>query len=217
MDRLDANQFVDMVFARTTADGGAILGNRVLQDVGDVANMLSHVVISRFSAGGSLRWQKDFGGYMAADFENFHVFETNSGDFIVAGTLHYYAENSPRGGDVWALRLDSDGNIQWERMFATAGQDPEGQDAVVITQELSNGDLIFAGQTSGSGTGDQDLWILKTNAQGEIPNCGLVLDGDTGFFGHGSELETIPIFENEQRFYYGIAQAIPLCAAQPSP
>jgi hypothetical protein len=43
-----------MVFARTTTDGGAIVGNRVVQDVGDVANMVSHVVISRFSENGSV-------------------------------------------------------------------------------------------------------------------------------------------------------------------
>ena len=214
INRLDANQFIDMVFARTTADGGALVGNRVLEDVGDVANMLSHVVISRFSADGSVRWQKGFGGYMAADYEDFNAFVTSSGDIIVAGTLHYYAENSPRGGDVWVLRLDSDGNTRWERMYATAGQD-----AVTIIQELSNGDLILAGQTNGTGTGDQDMWVLKTNTQGEIPNCGLVLDGDTGFFGHAPELETIPIFENEQRPFGDAAnaQVIPLCAARPAP
>jgi len=214
MNRLDANQFIDMVFARTTADGGALVGNRVIEDVGDVANMLSHVVISRFSADGSVRWQKGFGGYMAADYEDFNAFVTRSGDIIVAGTLHYYAENSPRGGDVWVLRLDSDGNTRWERMYATAGQD-----AVTIIQELSNGDLILAGQTSGTGTGDQDMWVLKTTAQGEIPNCGLVLDGDTGFFGHAPELETIPIFENEQKPFGDAAnaQVIQLCAARPSP
>ncbi len=214
IDRLDANQFIDMVFARTTADGGALVGNRVIEDVGDVASMLSHVVISRFSGDGSVRWQKDFGGYVAAEYEDFNAFVTRSGDIIVAGTLHYYAENSPRGGDVWVLRLNNDGNPRWERMYATAGQD-----AVTIIQELSNGDLIFAGQTSGAGTGDQDMWVLKANAEGEIPNCGLMLDGDTGFFGHGPELETIPIFEGEQRPFgdNADAQVIPLCAARPSP
>lgn len=54
INRLDANQFIDMVFARTTTDGGAIVANRVVQDVGDVANMVSHVVISRFSENGSV-------------------------------------------------------------------------------------------------------------------------------------------------------------------
>ena len=68
-------------------------------------------------------------------------------------------------------RLDRDGNIRWMKLYRT-----EGKDAVAAIQELSNGHLIFAGQTSGAGTGGQDMWILKTNAQGEIPNCGHARD-----------------------------------------
>ena len=218
IDRLDENQKSDMFFFRKTADGGALLGNRVVEDVGDVASMLSSFLISRFSEDGSVRWQKSHGGYFGpASYEDVHVFETKSGDFIVAGTLSYYGNNAYRD-DVWVLRLGSDGNSRWDKIYATEGQDPEGQDAVAVIRELSNGDLIFAGQTSGVGTGDRDMWVLKTNAQGEIPNCGLVFDGSAGLFGSFPEVETTT-FEVEQRPFGddANAQAIPLCAARPSP
>ena len=214
IDRLDENQKSDMFFFRTTADGGALLGNRVVEDVGDVASMLSSFLISRFSEDGSVRWQKSHGGYFGpASYEDVHVFETKSADFIVAGTLSYYGNNAYRD-DLWVLRLGSDGNSQWDKLYATEGEDPEGRDAVAVIQELSNGDLIFAGQTSGAGTGDQDMWILKTNAQGEISNCSLVFDSSVGTFGNFPEVETTTL-ENEQKPFVADARVIPLCSPSP--
>jgi len=217
IDRLDENQFIDLVFVQMTANGGAIVGINVTEDVGDVANMLSHLLISRFSEDGSVRWQRGYGGHYAASYENFHAFETKSGDIIVAGTLVYFANNVYRN-DVWMLRLAKDGNSRWQKVFATEGQDQEGQDAVAVIQELSNGDLIFAAQNSGAGTGDQDMWVLKTNAQGEIPNCSLMFGGSAGMFGSFPEVEPKTL-EDEQRLFGDDdnAQAIPLCAARPSP
>jgi hypothetical protein len=105
---------------------------------------------------------------------------------------------------------------------------------VSVIQELSNGDLIFAGQTNGTGTGGQDMWILKTNAQGEIPNCSLALDvpewlGRTDDVSPAVEtlaLEGISIMEREgsssfeeEQSLFGNASArtYSLCAARPSP
>ena len=130
------------------------------------------------------------------------------------------------------LRLRRDGNIRWMKMYATKGEDPEGQDAVHLIQELSNGDLLFAGQTSGAGTGGQDMWVLKTNAQGEIPNCGLALDIPEwlGRIGDSSpEDETIALagissmereasssFEDELRpFGNATARTYSLCSPSP--
>jgi hypothetical protein len=177
-------------------------------NVGDVANMLSHILITRFSEDGSVRWQRGYGGHYAASYEDFHSFETKSGDIIVAGTVLYYANNAERN-DVWMFRLNRNGNSPWEKVYAT-----EGQDAVAVIQERSNGDLIFAGQTSGAGTGGQDMWVLKTNAQGEIPNCGLMFDGSAGLFGSFPEVETTTL-EEERSLSTTDAQAIPLCSPSP--
>ena len=128
------------------------------------------------------------------------------------------------------MRLDKDGNTRWMKVYGTAGWDPEGLDAVALIQELSNGDLIFAGHTNGAGTGDQDMWILKTNAQGEIPNCGLALDRRAGLAGGVSsegetialegisriEREVIPILEEEPGpFGDADARVIPFCLPSP--
>ena len=211
IDRLDEDQRTDMVFVQTTADGGALLGNRVSQDFGDVANIDTYFPISLLSRDGSVLWQRRYGGYFLASDEEVSVFETRSGDFIVALTLDYFANQGDRN-DVWMFRQGRDGGLRWMKMYAT-----EGEDAISVIQELSNGDLIFVGHTSGAGTGGQDMWVLKTNAQGEIPNCSLMFDGSAGTYGSFPEVETTTP-EAEQRLFGddGDAQAIPLCAARPS-
>jgi hypothetical protein len=142
--------------------------------------------------------------------------ETESGDFIVAGNVNYYADTGDRN-HVWMFRLDREGKIQWEKVYATGRheQEPEGQEAVNDIQELSNGDLLFAGQTSGAGTGGHDMWVLKTNARGEIPNCGLMFDGSTGQAGDAPpEVVATPLVA-EPRLRGANLQAIPLCSPSP--
>ena len=211
-----------MLFIQTTADGGVIVGVPGYENV-DPIGYFSYVLISLFSGDGSVRWQKIYHSDSVASHEDFHAFETKSGDFIVAGTFVDFQG----GGDVWISRLDRDGNIRWMKLYRT-----EGKDAVAFIQELSNGDLIFAGRTSGAGTGAQDMWILKTKAQGEIPNCGHARNIRASWSrarGVSSEVETIalggisliereviPIFEDEPRpFGDADARVIPLCLPSP--
>jgi hypothetical protein len=210
-----------MLFIQTISDGGALVGVSVYAGEGAF-----DLLISRFSRDGSVRWQKTYAGAVS----DLHAFETQSGDFIVAGTLSYYVNAGHE--DVWILRLDREGNIRRMKLYGTAGPNPDGRDAVAVIQELPNGDLIFAGQTNGTGTSSQDIWILKTNAQGEIPNCGLALDIPEWLEGTGdvsSDLETIalegvslierersPIVEDEQRpFGDAGAQTILICSPSP--
>ena len=213
------NPFEPMLFIQTTADGGAIVGNPIRSYLTDGG---SDLLISRLSGDGAVRWQKV---YPAAYVLDFHAFETQSGDFIVAGTLGYSTDRLRE--DVWILRLDREGNIRWVKLYGT-----EGRDAVAVIHELSNGDLIFAGQSNGIGTGNQDMWVLKTNAQGEIPNCGLALDmpgpsGNPAVFSSGVNTialeeisviarETRPSFEDEQSpFGDAAARTYSLCSPSP--
>lgn len=108
------------------------------------------------------------------------------------------------------LRLDRDGNRRWDKLYAT-----EGQDAVTVIQELANGDLIIAGHTRGAGIGGQDLWVLKTNAGGDIPNCDLVFDGSAGVYGSFPEVETGTLEAEPRLFVADEAQAIPVCSPSP--
>lgn len=197
------------------------MGNPIYSYLGDGGFDL---LISRFSGDGSVRWQKVYRAAFLLD--EFHAFETQSGDFLVAGTLTHVPNTDARS-DVWILRLDGNGNVRWMKLYGT-----EGWDAVTVIEELPNGDLLFAGQTDGAGTGNQDMWGIKTNAQGEIPNCSLAL-GISDWLENSApaavspEAETIALegvssiewdsqeflfFEDIQQLFDARAQAIPICS-----
>jgi hypothetical protein len=119
--RLDENQFDYVFFVQTTADGGALVGNIVYEDFGDVANWVSSAEITRISGDGSVRWQRRCCSYLGASYEDFRAFETKSGDIIFAGTLEYFADNEFQNG-VLIFRLDRDGKRQWEKLYGTEGR-----------------------------------------------------------------------------------------------
>ena len=203
---------------QSIADGGALISVPVYGEGG------YDLLVSRIAWDGSVRWQHVYRGG-----SDFHAFETRSGDFIIAWTVYSHSSFTFRD-DVLILRLDRDGNTRWMKAYGTEGWDPEGQDAVDVIQELSNGDLIFAGHTNGTQTGDQDMWVLKMNAQGEIPGCSLALDPRGGGMGGAAsqgqtitlervsvlERETTPTFEAEPSpFGDAAAQARPFCPPSP--
>jgi len=203
---------------QTLADGGVLMSVSIYGEGG------FDLLIARISRDGSVRWQQMYRGG-----SDFHAFETRSGDIIIAWTVYSYS-TFPFRDDVLMLRLDRDGNTRWMKVYGSAGWDPEGQDAVDVIQELSNGDLIFAGHTNGAGTGTDDMWVLKTNDSGEIPNCSLALESrDMWTGGVSPEVETraldgisviereeISIFEDEQSpFDDAAARASPLCSPSP--
>lgn len=200
------------------ADGGALVSAFIYGEGG------FDMWISRLSRDGAVRWQQFY-----RSGSDLHAFETRSGDLIVAWTVYTYSTFTFRD-DVLILRLDRGGNTRWMKVYGTAGWDPEGQDAVDVIQESSNGDLIFAGHTNGAGTGGKDMWVLKMNAQGEIPNCSLALEDREVWTGGAFpkvdrialkrisriERETTLIVEEEQSpFGDGQAQATPLCSPSP--
>ena len=201
----------------TIADGGALVSIPIYGEGG------YDLLLSRISWDGSVHWQQIYRGG-----SDFHAFETRSGDFLIAWTVYYPSRFTARA-DVRIMRLERDGSIRWLREYGTEGEDPEGQDAVDVIQELPNGDLLFAGNTNGTGTGGKDIWVLKTNADGEIPNCSLALDSrDAWSVGYPSRAQTtllegvsvtgreeVPVVEADLRLSDAGAQIVPLC--QPAP
>jgi len=200
------------------ADGGAIVSAFIYGEGG------YDMLVARVSRDGSVRWQQFY-----RSGSDFHAFETRSGDLILAWTV-YHNWSFTFEADVLILRLDRDGNTRWMKVYGTEGWDPEGQDVVDVIQELSNGDLIFAGHTNGAGTGTDDMWVLKTNARGEIPNCSLALESrDVWTGGVSPQVETIalkgvsviergevPIFEEKQKpLGDAEAQTISICSPLP--
>ena len=98
------------------------------------------------------------------------------GDRFVGGASNY---------DVWLTRVDSAGNLLWEKSFGGSAED-RGK-ALWLA---SDGSLLAGGWTKSQGSGASDYWLIKTNASGD-------LIWDKTFGGGGSdELEAIAQGEN---------------------
>ena len=105
-----------------------------------------------------LSWEHTFGGKLNDIASAVQV--TADGGYIVAGTN--YSKRIGLGGDAWVLKLDAQGQPEWDRTFGG-----EEDDRVFAVQATADGGYIVAGDTYSKGAGHYDVWVLKLDAQGE--------------------------------------------------
>jgi len=103
--------------------------------------------------------------------------------------------------DIWLVKTDSNGNIEWEKTFG--GSDDDTGFSILQTRE---GGYIIAGSTESFGKGNGDIWVIKTDIDGNQefartlggaePDCpseiqktadgGYIIAGYTDSFGAGN-------------------------------
>lgn len=71
--------------------------------------------LSRIDTGGALIWTKDFNNLSDGQVYGQKVSPTNDGGFVVVG----YIEDSPTENDAFVLKVDKDGNLQWQKVVST--------------------------------------------------------------------------------------------------
>ena len=137
-----------------TRDGGFILAGYTFSFGHGYAN--GYLV--RTDEAGNLLWSHAYGG---PGWEYLHtVAETADGGFVAAG---YTTSTGAGGRDMYLLRVDAQGNRLWERTFGGAGIDV-AQGLAVDAQ----GNLVLAGYTNSSGAGEMDVYLVKTDAEGNV-------------------------------------------------
>ena len=110
---------------------------------------------------------KNYGG--TQNERGYAVQQTSDGGYVIVGSSTSYGAG---GSDLWILKVDASGEFSWSKTYGGQGNDV-GK-AIVQT---SDGGYIITGYTkSFSSGGDMDLWLIKTDANGE--SC-LYNDGGT--------------------------------------
>ncbi|AFL81145.1 hypothetical protein Aeqsu_1662 [Aequorivita sublithincola DSM 14238] len=128
----------------------------------------------KLDSSGAIVWQKSIGGSLV---DRPQVgFQTADGGFIIGGSSTSgisgdKTEISRGESDNWIVRLDSNGNIQWNKTFG--GSD---KDAFRNMAQTADGGYLLGGYSksniSGDKTensqGDYDYWILKLDGSGNL-------------------------------------------------
>jgi hypothetical protein len=145
-----------------TSDGGYIVAGYTYSfGAGD-----RDIFLIKTDASGNLQWAKTFGGTNLDSA--FSVQQTSDGGYIVAGWTYSFGAG---GGDIFLMKTDASGNLQWAKTFG--GMNDDGATSV---QQTSDGEYIVAGRTWSFSAGLYDIFLVKTDANGDIGSCSIVQD-----------------------------------------
>lgn len=115
------------------------------------------VFLIRTDANGDTLWSKSFGG--PGDDYGMDVKQTTDKGFIVAGYTNSFGQGFD---DVYLIKTDSSGNLEWSKTYGGPNYD-FGRSV----QQTVDGGYIVAGSTANFGSGDFDVYLVKTNSAGD--------------------------------------------------
>lgn len=161
-----------------TNDGGYILGgysySNISGDKTEDSRGESDYWIIKLDAAGNMEWQKTIGGSQFDLLKK--ISQTSDNGYIVAGTSDSpisgeKTENTRGGIDYWILKLDSMGNIQWQKTLG--GNSADDLADMIVTSEggyllTGSSKSNISGEKSENSEGSNDYWIVKLNSIGDI-------------------------------------------------
>ncbi|MCK9423615.1 MAG: T9SS type A sorting domain-containing protein [Bacteroidales bacterium] len=163
----------DLYSITSTSDSGFFLAGWSNSIDGDVTGNhgLYDAWIVKINHSGIIKWEKSYGG-SNIDWAN-NITSTNDGGFIFCGVTYSNDGdalcNFHGGCDVWVVKGDSLGNIEWQKCYG--GIDYEGGNSILTTPD---GGYIFMGVTASNdgdvteNHGGGDIWIVKIDHEGNL-------------------------------------------------
>ncbi|WP_298505381.1 hypothetical protein [uncultured Maribacter sp.] len=126
--------------------------------------------VLKINSSGELLWQNSFGG---SGIEiAYDIAKTTDNAYVITGnTFSTDGDVSINSGesDVWLIKVSDTGELIWEKTFGGASFDA----ARGVTTD-SNGGFIIVGNTKSANpdaslnAGQNDIWLIKTDAQGKL-------------------------------------------------
>ena len=163
--KTDANG--NMEWNKTYGGTGNDFGYSVIQNVeggyavASTTNSVSSgsdICLVKTDSSGNQLWNKTYGG-PGYDY-GYAVTQTSDRGYAVAGTTSSYGTG---GYDAYIVKTDASGNIQWEKLYGGFNSDYFASIA-----KAGDGGFAAVGTTNSYGAGGNDLYLVKTDTEGEF-------------------------------------------------
>lgn len=163
---------LDIAYHITRVQGGYLIAGTTQSNNGNVTGNhgFGDGWLVKLDTSGNIIWQKCFGGTDGEFFSK--AYSTSDGGIIAIGTAlsnNGDVLGNHGGYDIWVVKCDNAGNIQWKKCYGGTGND-NGYDI----KEVEGGGYIFTGAT-GSNDGDvngnnggSDQWVVKIAGNGNV-------------------------------------------------
>lgn len=154
-----------------TQDGGYAITGHSFSNDGDVSgnNGEADFWVVKLFANGTIEWEKNYGGSYH-DFSSEIIQSTDGGYVVVGGTgsTDGDVENNPGGSHGWVLKLNNQGEIEWQKVYgdniissmASVQQTIDG--GYIIGGSIRN--FVEPGEVNYGANG----WVIKTDENGNI-------------------------------------------------
>jgi hypothetical protein len=116
------------------------------------------VYLIKTNVSGDTLWTRAYGGPNSD--EGYSVQQTSDGGYIIAG---WTASSGAGRDDVYLIKTNAAGDTQWTRAYG--GEDVDWGWSV---QQTSDSGYIIAGFTESFGEGMRDVYLIKTDANGNV-------------------------------------------------
>jgi predicted secreted protein len=138
-----------------TSDGGFIVCGEE-----DITSSDWDVFLMKIDSEGNVVWQKThrFGEY---GDNAYAVKETLDGGYILTGRL----ETDINNADFHAIKTDSNGDIEWHKSYGGPYWDQSNSNDILLAED---GGYYFLAETRSFGAGNLDIWLIKTDANGDM-------------------------------------------------
>ena len=144
-DHAGANSLVE------TSDGGYAIAGYLSQDFW----------LIKLDGSGNIEWDQTY--FKSGGEEAYSLVETSDGGYALAGVTSGAIGNQSYI-DAWMVKTDASGNKIWNQTYGGTGDQ-----YIFSLVETSDGTFALAGFKTSTYAGPGDLWLIKTDEYGYIP------------------------------------------------
>jgi len=172
IDSNNVNETVKNI--ETTLDGGYIVGGQIQETSAGWEDKF----LIKLDSSGTIEWRKNYGMKNASEFVG-HVTVCKDGGYALVGTITVVRQQLTRDANRGITKVDSVGNIVWEKHFGKSQYNESFQ----VARQLDDGGFICAGSSfrTVNGSDIPDINLMRLDSAGNK-----IWEKDYTFYGNES-------------------------------